>query len=459
MAHMEKAKSEKLEKLLWEEVASKAIKSSFGFIIIAIVSFFFYQQLRLTGTFIRALTLIVIVSNIFRMKISKEILKGAAVEKLITPLKLAIYLNSLCWGIIFFTASYESKSDGLVFMVTMTIFMFFIAASLVTLAYNKSIFFFHHIVIITPMLALFLYQDFSGINSKTSIFVILYFMVIFYQSRQYTTYRGEIEQRLSNQIDLTESYEALKESQRLLVEQTEKLIESSKISALGEMAGGLAHEINNSAMVILGSAQQVDRELKNQNSISPKNEKRIQNIVEAVLKMKTVIDGLKYFAREMEGEDLVPTPLKEIIERTLHYSQEMLKAHGVNLIVEKIPPVEINCRPFQITHVLFNLLRNADDALKSIPLPERWIKIKFNISEGIIQINVINSGKKIPKEVQAKLFQPFFTTKEINLGSGLSLCSSKGVALDHGGNLYFNDHFPHTCFSLELKLHFEEREK
>lgn len=454
---MEKSKAEKLENLLWEEVASKAIKSSLGFILVAIISFFFYSQLKHFGTFIRVLTIIIVLSNIVRMRIAKKVLEKKEKEKLIPLLKFSIYTNSLCWGLIFFTSALESQSQGLVFMVTVTILMFFIAASLVTLAYKKSIFYFHQIIILLPMIGLFLFQEITGINTTTIIFVILYVLVIFYQSRQYQTYRMEIEQRLTNQLALTESYEELQKSQKILVEQTEKLIQNSKISAMGEMAGGLAHEINNSTMVILGSAQQVERELRQESMLSPKNEKRVQNIVDAVLKMKNVIDGLKYFAQEMEEtSEKTPTPLSTIIERTLNYSQEMLRAHGVSLTTEKVPPVEINCHPFQITQILFSLLRNADDAVEGLPNAEKWIKIKFNISEGKVQINVINSGKKISKEIQEKLFQPFFTTKAINLGSGLSLCSSKGVALEHGGDLYFNDHFPHTCFSLDLKIHLSE---
>lgn len=450
---MNKVRETELQHLLWEEVASKAIKSSMGFALVAIICFFFYKQLTGFGSFVQLLTVIIIISNIFRMRISKSILSQGSKDKLIPPLKISIYINSLCWGIIFFVASYESQSEGLVFLVTITILMFFIAASLVTLAYNKKIFFFHQIVIILPMLGLFLYQDLAGVNNTTPIFVILYILVIAYQSRQYQTYRSEIDQRLSNQLDLTRSYEELQKSQNVLIAQTEKLIQASKIAALGEMAGGLAHEINNSTMVILGSAQQVERELKEENSLSSKNERRVQNIVDSVLKMKTVIDGLKYFAQEMEESgEKAPHSLQSIIERTFHYSHEMLRAHGVELILEEIPPVDILCYPFQITKIIFSLIRNADDAIKADPANERWIKIKFKISEGKILINVLNSGEKIPKQTQAKLFQPFFTTKDINLGSGLSLCSSKGVALEHGGDLYFNDKYPHTCFSLELKI-------
>lgn len=448
---MNKLKSEKLQRLLWEELASKAIKASAGFILVAIICFFFYDQLKSANRIIQALTLIIIASNIIRAKIAKNILKRGALPVFQRGLKLAIYTNSLCWGMIFFIASYESQSEGLVFMVTMTILMFFIAASLATLAYIKSVFYFHQIVILVPTVALFLYQDFTGINTKTSIFVILYVLVILYQIRQYATYRNEIVERLANQLRLMDSNEELKKKQELLIDQTEKLIETSKQSALGEMAGGLAHEMNNSTMVILGSAQQVERELTNAGTLTPKNEKRIQNIVDAVMRMKTVIDGLKYYAREMENEEKFEASLSSIIERTLHYSQEMLRAHSTTLQVEKIPDINVYCRPFQITHVLFHLIKNADEALKEVEPRDRWIKLEAYSEDSKVKINILNSGVKLPKEIQQKLFQPFFTTKEVNEGGGLSLCSSKGIALEHGGDLYFNDGFSHTCFTLELE--------
>lgn len=453
---MKKSKQDRLENLLWEEVASKAIKSSLGFALVAIICFFFYGKLPVFSSLIKVLTVLVVLSNIIRLRISRSILKLGVASARVRILKLSVYANSLLWGLIFVLASYESKSQGIVFMVTVTILMFFIAASLVTLAYKKSIYFFHQVSILAPMLLLFAYQCLSGENPETSIFIGLYLLVAIYQHRQYQTYRSEIDQRFRTQLDLTDSYEELKESQEQLVKHTEKLVEASKISALGEMAGGLSHEINNSAMVILGSAQQMERELRSSQSLSPKDEKRLQNIVDAVLRMKTVIEGLKHFAREGEQPEMEVYSLEAVVQRALHYSQEMIRAHDVELRLEKVPPVELFCHPFQITQVLFSLLRNADDALKAVPKTERWIRVKFNLSEGRVQISIVNSGPKISREVQGKLFQPFFSTKDLGHGTGLSLCSSKGIAQEHGGDLRFDERSTHTSFDLDLPLHLPE---
>ena len=239
------------------------------------------------------------------------------------------------------------------------------------------------------------------------------------------------------------------EAQTALIEQTSQLIHASKISALGEMAGGLAHEINNSLMIILGSTQQIQREMGKTGELKPDVENKFRQSTASIMKIKSVIEGLKQFSLQMGPQPKEDIPLREIIERTMSYTAELLKAHQTKFIIENIPDVSIHCHPFQMTQVLFNLIKNADDAIVDSPPEGHWVKILFSKEGENILMRVVNGGAIVLEENVQKLFQPFFTTKDVGQGTGLSLSISKGIARDHKGDLYFEKN-RYTTFVLKL---------
>jgi signal transduction histidine kinase len=81
---------------------------------------------------------------------------------------------------------------------------------------------------------------------------------------------------------------------------------------------------------------------------------------------------------------------------------------------------------------------------------EKWIKIFVDQTDSVIKINVMNSGEKISKDIQDKIMQPFFTTKDIGQGTGLGLSISKGIIESHGGKLYLDTFSEHTVFIIEI---------
>jgi two-component system sensor histidine kinase DctS len=108
----------------------------------------------------------------------------------------------------------------------------------------------------------------------------------------------------------------------------------------------------------------------------------------------------------------------------------------------------LECRAVQISQVLLNLINNACDAISS--LNEKWILINAIERNNLIEISVTNSGPKIPAHIREKLMQPFFTTKEVGMGTGLGLSLSKTIAEAHGGRLYLDLGAENTRFVLEL---------
>jgi C4-dicarboxylate-specific signal transduction histidine kinase len=243
----------------------------------------------------------------------------------------------------------------------------------------------------------------------------------------------------------------VKERTAQLLEAEAKLISSAKMSALGEMAGGIAHEINTPLAAIGLMAGQiceiVDEDSKDLSAIK----KMGTQIEDTVGRIGKIIYGLLAFSRGSRQERLEKRGLKSIVDDTLNMCAEKFKKHGIDLRVDPIPEkLTIECQSTQISQVILNLLNNAFDAVQTQKDDNRWIQIKFSDGPHNLEISVINSGEIIPPEVREKLFQPFFTTKEVGKGTGIGLSLSKGLMEANRGILKFNERSQNTCFTLQF---------
>lgn len=447
------SRQDQITNLMWQEVALKGTSATLAFGFFAIVVYFYKFGLTANQELIKATCLFIIAVNLLRLWISKKIDADAYVsERFRNLLRVGIGLNALGWGIIFGVVTVETEGQGIHFPMMVTLMTGYITASIITLSYDKTIYFPFQILVLAPMCAGSLYLYFSGINPTGLIYGIFFGFYFFYQFRQYRDYRRQLIQRFNYQIELKLSYEELKRNQEAFVEQTAKLMHASKISALGEMAGGLAHEVNNSLMVILGSSQQIERQLRSKHLMDQNLQNKIDQSTNSIMKIKTVIEGLKHFSLQMEPTPKEATDLNELISRTLHYCQELLNAHNVRFDIAPIPEILVKCQPFQIIQVLFNLTKNADDAIQRLKPEEKWVRYEFDVKNGYVYIKVKNGGPTIKKENINRLFQPFFTTKDVGQGTGLSLSISKGYAMDHKGDLYYDAEEKDTTFVLKLPI-------
>jgi signal transduction histidine kinase/GAF domain-containing protein len=228
-----------------------------------------------------------------------------------------------------------------------------------------------------------------------------------------------------------------------------RITQSSKLAALGEMAGGIAHEINNPLSIIKGY---IDL-LKRHSSRNSLNEDLMLQYVDkmdlTVGRISRIVNGMRRFSRESSQDEKVNYSLNKIIEETLDICLERIINNGTALNVEyfKIEPI-IYCRPVEISQVLLNLINNSFQAIANLTHP--WIKIECQEDPGQYQIKIIDSGSGIPSYVQKKLFQPFFTTKDIGVGTGLGLSISRGIIEEHHGQLNYMADAPNTCFIIHL---------
>lgn len=238
-------------------------------------------------------------------------------------------------------------------------------------------------------------------------------------------------------------------SQDQLEEQRNQAIQASKLSSLGEMAGGIAHEINNPLTIISALATRTKKNLSDNKIPLEKSFENMDKVIITVDRIAKIIKGLRAFSRDSNGEAFKYRPVSEIIEMTLELCQERFRDNGIEIKQYISPDVEVHCREIQIVQVLVNLLNNSLDAISN--LPEKWIEISAGDLGGTIMIRVTDSGKGITQEVCDQIMLPFFTTKEVGKGTGLGLSISKGIIEAHEGKFYYELNQGHTSFVLELK--------
>jgi C4-dicarboxylate-specific signal transduction histidine kinase len=230
--------------------------------------------------------------------------------------------------------------------------------------------------------------------------------------------------------------------------QQRELIASSKMSSLGEMAGGIAHEVNNPLMIIQAMADQLKRMCDRGELDPPKARSTAQQIEDTVRRIAKIISGLRAFARNADRDPLAPATVGSIVDATLGLCQQRFRAKGVEVRISGALDATLDCRAVQLSQVLLNLLNNAFDAIERER--DKWIALAVKEEPDWVTLCVADSGPRIPEEIAAKIFQPFFTTKPVGKGTGLGLSISKGIVEDHGGTLTLCIDAPNTCFAVRL---------
>jgi C4-dicarboxylate-specific signal transduction histidine kinase len=250
-------------------------------------------------------------------------------------------------------------------------------------------------------------------------------------------------------LELSDRTLQLEQMNQTLEEQQKVLAHSAKMSALGEMAGGIAHEINSPLGIITLHANQIER-MQKRGSLTPEIIlEEAQLIASTAKRIGDIIKGLRAFAREGEKDPFLFTPVDSIVHDALVLCESRFKTNGVALKVDPIPAgLQVECRGVQITQVVLNLLTNSFDAIQS--LEQKWIQLSVSDNALEVKIEVTDSGLGISPEILNRLFQPFFTTKEVGKGTGLGLSISKGIMNAHGGVLEYDDSSEHTRFVLKL---------
>jgi C4-dicarboxylate-specific signal transduction histidine kinase len=158
---------------------------------------------------------------------------------------------------------------------------------------------------------------------------------------------------------------------------------------------------------------------------------------------------MRRFSREGSQDEKQPYSLNKIIDETLDICLERINNSGTSVNIEHfVSDALIFCRPVEISQVLLNLINNSFHATYHLSHP--WIKIKCIDHPDKYEIRLIDSGEGVPLSIRSKLFQPFFTTKDIGIGTGLGLSTSKGIIEEHMGHLVYVEDAVNTTFTITL---------
>lgn len=248
------------------------------------------------------------------------------------------------------------------------------------------------------------------------------------------------------------------EIQKNLDEARLQQLNASRLATLGEMAGGIAHEINNPMAVIRSQAELILNSLHRTTELKPEYlQKGMERIISTSDRISRIIKGLKSLSRDATNDPLLPTELKSIIQDTLAFCEEKLKEKTIKLDLMIKDHCEVLCRSVEISQVLLNLINNSIDAIEGTPSP--WIRIMVEEKGPMAEIKVIDSGNGIPKELAEKIILPFFTTKEVGKGSGLGLSISRRIIESHGGDFYLDQLASNTTFIIRLPLTRDAKDK
>lgn len=232
-----------------------------------------------------------------------------------------------------------------------------------------------------------------------------------------------------------------------LAEMQASLIQSSKLSAIGMLATGIAHELNQPLMVINSYIDMLKEELKN-------DEKIIEDILilkKQIAKMKNIIIQLSDFSKTEDSP--VYADINKIIENVLIFTETYFKKYKI--VIDKdfdntIPLIFI--KQSQIEQVLLNILTNAVDAIKPIGNGKISIKTAYLNSEKIY-ISITDNGIGMQEEQLEKIFEPFYTTKKVGEGIGLGLYVSYKIINAHNGSIKATSKKGEgSCFSIILPI-------
>jgi two-component system, NtrC family, sensor kinase len=252
-------------------------------------------------------------------------------------------------------------------------------------------------------------------------------------------------------------YQELQE--RILAQQTaeNRLIRSARLAAVGEMAAGVAHELNNPLTTVAGFVELVLDELS---SDSP-HKADLELVLKESLRARGVVRRLLDFSRPVENRR-IRSDLNELVRDVFVLVHHLARTGGVEIrleLEEKLPWVAVD--PAQIKQVLLNLIHNGIYAMPSGGLLHIRTGVKFARAEyekkKFAVINVIDMGEGISEQNLERIFEPFFTTRPAGKGTGLGLSVSYGIINEHGGFIEVDSHLGQgSCFSIHLPLDADE---
>ncbi|WP_421901389.1 PAS domain S-box protein [Maridesulfovibrio sp.] len=226
------------------------------------------------------------------------------------------------------------------------------------------------------------------------------------------------------------------------LEAEQQLIQASKMSTLGEMASGVAHELNQPLAILKTISNLLMRKVTRNQQVEPKVLKEMAEGVDThVNRASKIIEHMREFGRKSDMKTM-PVQVNEVLRRGFDFFSRQLTLRNISVewnLNSHLPIIKADSN--RLEQVVINLLINARDAIEerwkdSVPLADdKKIYITTDFTDEHVIIEICDTGPGIPDPIQARLFEPFFTTKDVGKGTGLGLSISYGIIKDYNGTI------------------------
>lgn len=247
---------------------------------------------------------------------------------------------------------------------------------------------------------------------------------------------SDISHRKEAEANIARLLEEARRHDRELLEKQAQLVQAAKLASIGELATGVAHELNNplnNIGLFVGNAlDKIDNDL--QGPMKNQLTADLRGATEQIRRAATIIDQLRMFGRTPE-ETYEPVSVGEVVTRTLAFLKEPIRIGGVTVstIVPTPAPMVNGCH-IQLEQVCVNLVRNAIDAMKHTPV--KTLTVTCEVARNRVNLAFQDTGSGIAPDVLPRVFDPFFTTKEVGTGTGVGLSIAYGIVKEHHGDLF-----------------------
>jgi C4-dicarboxylate-specific signal transduction histidine kinase len=233
------------------------------------------------------------------------------------------------------------------------------------------------------------------------------------------------------------------------------LVQAGKMAALGELAFGIAHELNQPLMGIRGYAQELQVMVKSSNGAHA--EEFLGEIVSCVDKMSGIISYLRTHVRK-SGENFEMTGVHRALEEAMKMLSRQFVSRGIVVHRELDPALpDVYANPLQLEQVFINLATNARDAIEAGGRGSGNVWISTRLRDGFVEVLFKDDGCGMNDRTKGKAFNPFFTTKDVGKGMGMGLSLSYGVISKlHGSIVVESEMGKGTAFTIRLPLDYRE---